>query len=310
MEKQIETMAIIGLGAVGINFAQFLQKRLGSKHLWIVADHDRILRYQEEGVYYNQNRCEFQYVDPKQTNRCADLILITTKYSGLQEAIETIKPIVDEHTLIMSGINGISSEEILKKTFHEKQIIYTVAQAMDATKIKNHVTCTKLGELCFGDALNGAQHESVMRVQHFFDALQFPYSLKEDILHHQWGKFMLNVGLNQVVAIHHGNYETIQKEGKPRTQMLLAMREVLELSIREGISLTEEELDAWSHMCDVLSPLGKPSMEQDVEAKRKTEVELFAWEVLRRAKRYGLPCPMNEYLYDTIKKMEIAYLNG
>jgi len=306
MGKKIETMAIIGLGAVGINFAKHIQKHMGS-NLWIVADETRLERYQKEGIYYNQKRCDFHYVDGKKAKTCADLVLITTKFSGLPLAIETIQPIVDEHTLIMSGINGISSEEILKKTFREEQVIYTVAQAMDATKIHNQVTCTKLGELCFGDAMNGAQKEAVERIRVFFDAIHFPYTIKADIRHHQWGKFMLNVGLNQVVAIHHGTYETIQKEGKPRTQMLAAMREVMELSKYEGVYLSEAELDAWSHMCDSLSPQGKPSMAQDIDAKRKTEVELFACEVLKRAQKYHLSCKMNAYLYDMIQQMEAAF---
>ena len=64
MGKKIETMAIIGLGAVGINFAQHIQKHMGS-NLWIVADETRLERYQKEGIYYNQKRCDFHYVDGK-----------------------------------------------------------------------------------------------------------------------------------------------------------------------------------------------------------------------------------------------------
>lgn len=305
--KPIQTVAIIGLGAVGINFAQHLRNHMQYEDLWIIADEDRLQRYTKDGVYYNQKRCDFHYVDPKKQAHTADLIIFSTKFMGLLDAIETAKPIIDEHTLIMSAINGISSEEVLAQYFDSKQIIYTIAQGMDATKVGNHVTCTTIGELCFGDATKGSQRSQIKQISNFFDRCEFPYSIKEDILHHQWGKFMLNVGLNQVVAIYRGTYETIQKEGKPRELMLSAMREVKVLSEAEGIHLKEEEVLAWAGLCDGLSSLGKPSMAQDVDAKRKTEVQLFATEVRKRAKKYGISTPINEWLEEQIHRIENSY---
>jgi len=56
-----------------------------------------------------------------------------------------------------------------------------------------------------------------------------------------------------------------------------------------------------------LSPEGKPSMRQDMEAKRYSEVELFSGEVLELGKKYGVPTPVNEKLYDKIKFIEEQY---
>lgn len=307
MNKELQTVAIVGLGAVGINFAQHLQKHMPYENLWIVADDKRIKRYQQEGVYYNDMRCDFHYVTPNQQQKAVDLMIFSTKFMGLEAAMKTAMPIIDEHTLIMSAINGISSEEVLAKHFSKSQIIYTVAQGMDATKVGNHVACTNMGELCFGDVTNGNQKTQIEQIAAFFDQTEFPYTIKEDILHHQWGKFMLNVGLNQVVAMHHGTYETIQKEGEARSQMLTAMREVQVLSEYEGIHLTKEEVLKWAALCDTLSPTGKPSMAQDVAAQRKTEVELFAYEVCKRARPYGIPTPMNDMLKDELTRIEASY---
>lgn len=304
---RIKNIALIGLGAVGINFAYELSKHVDKENLWIIADPARLRRYQQDGVYYNQEICDFNYVDPKTVPQPADIVIFTTKFMGLREAMVTADPVIGHETLLMSAVNGISSEVVLAERYTRDQIIYSVAQGMDATKIGNQVTCTQVGELCFGDAYQGAQQKAIQKVQEFFDRTSFPYTIKEDILHHQWGKFMLNVGLNQVVAIHHGTYATIQTEGRARAQMLEAMEEVRKLSDYEGIHLSEAEVLEWAALCDHLSPQGKPSMAQDVDAKRKSEVELFAHEVLRRAKEYHLACPMNTYLADEIQKIEDSY---
>ena len=57
----------------------------------------------------------------------------------------------------------------------------------------------------------------------------------------------------------------------------------------------------------VVAPAGKPSMRQDGEAHRRSEVELFAGTVLRRAEKHGLDVPVNRWLYETVKRMEAAY---
>ncbi len=304
--KQIQTIALIGLGAVGINFAYYLNRHLPKGALRIVADKKRTERYRSEGCYYNEERCDFLYADENNTAQAVDLVLFCTKANGLRKACETIKAHCDKDTLFMSAVNGITSEAVLAEYFNRENIIYTVAQGMDATKVGNHVECHTLGELCFG-AVDSSQNEAVNRIHEFFDDIGFSHTLKQDIIHHQWGKFMLNCGLNQVVALHCGTYETIQQPGEARTQMLAAMKEVQQLSVYEGIHLTEQEITKWAAMCDTLSATGRPSMAQDVLAKRRTEVDLFAAEVIRRCAKFQLSCPVNTMLYERLTALESTF---
>jgi 2-dehydropantoate 2-reductase len=89
--------------------------------------------------------------------------------------------------------------------------------------------------------------------------------------------------------------------------MIDAMYEVASLSEREGIGLTSADVDYWLDILDRLNPQGKTSMQQDVEARRKTEVEMFAGTVLALGKKHGIPCPVNQMLYDRIREIERGY---
>ena len=51
----------------------------------------------------------------------------------------------------------------------------------------------------------------------------------------------------------------------------------------------------------------KPSTLQDLEAKKKTEVELFAGTIRRLAAKHGVAVPVNDWLYEQIQAMEAAY---
>ena len=134
-----------------------------------------------------------------------------------------------------------------------------------------------------------------------------PYSREEDILHRLWGKFMLNVGVNQVVMVFEGTYGTIQAPGRPREMMIAAMREVLELSKYEGVNITEDDLNFYVELMNTMSPQGMPSMRQDGLAHRRSEVELFSGTVCRLARKHGLSVPVNEWLYARVREMEAAY---
>jgi 2-dehydropantoate 2-reductase len=48
-------------------------------------------------------------------------------------------------------------------------------------------------------------------------------------------------------------------------------------------------------------------MQQDIEAGRKTEVELFAGTILRLSKKHGIDCPVNQMLYNRIMDMEKTF---
>ena len=61
-------------------------------------------------------------------------------------------------------------------------------------------------------------------------------------------------------------------------------------------NIEKDTLTALQMMCDE----GKTSMLQDIMSGRKTEVEIFAGEIIRLGKMYGIPTPYNQVLYDLI----------
>jgi len=48
-------------------------------------------------------------------------------------------------------------------------------------------------------------------------------------------------------------------------------------------------------------------MRQDMEAKRHSEVEMFAGTVIQMGKKYGIETPVNQMLYNKIKEIEAKY---
>lgn len=305
--KKIETVAIIGLGALGTLFGNLLSKRMEKENLRIIADACRIERYKRDQVFSNGEACAFHYVTPQEKTSPVDLILIAVKSLQLKDAIASVRNQVGPDTLILSLLNGISSEGRIADAYGMDKVIYCVAQGMDAVKEGNRLTYTRMGKLCIGPKNGGPIPETVQRVVDFFESVGFPYEVDTHMLKRMWGKFMLNVGVNQTVAVFGPDYEAVFIEGRQREIMIAAMREVMELSKLEGVGLCEDDIAYWLRILGTLSPSGKPSMRQDVEARRYSEVELFSGTVMDLARKHGLPVPVNQMLYDNILAIEEHY---
>ena len=101
--------------------------------------------------------------------------------------------------------------------------------------------------------------------------------------------------------------ESVQP-GEAMADMVAAMREVIDISAEEWIFLSEDDLETNIRIIRELGTDGIPSMRQDILAKRKTEVELFAGAVIEKARKYDIPVPVNKRLYKKILEMEESYL--
>jgi|SRR5680860_44586 len=301
---KIRSVSIIGLGTLGIIFAKHFSDKLSRNDVRVIANQSRTEKYEKNGIYCNGESCNFNYVLPDREEKPSDLLIFCVKFNQLQQAIEDSRHQVGEHTIILSALNGISSEEIIGKEFGMEKMLYCVAQGMDAVKIENKLNYKNMGMLCFGEKDNKVWSNKVTDAAEFFDSINFPYEVPVDMEQWMWGKLMLNTGVNQTVAVCSTNYGGIQVEGEPRNVMIAAMREVIALSQKVGISLGESDLTYWLDVLAKLNPFGMPSMRQDMVAKSKTEVGLFSGTVIDLGKRYSVPTPINEWLYHKVQDME------
>lgn len=296
-------ITIVGMGALGILYGERITSALGKEAVTFLADEKRVIKYQTEGVFCNGKKCDFQVTSKAEP---ADLIIFAVKGTTLREAMELARDAVGEETILLSVLNGISSEEMMEAYFDKGHIVHCIAQGMDAVKLGNKLTFANEGELRIGTP-DADKKIYVERAAQILAEAGVPHVVEEDIQHRLWCKWMLNVGVNQVVMVEEGTYDTIQKPGKARDMMIAAMEEVRALSGLAGTGVTKADLDAYVALVDTLNPDGMPSMRQDGLARRYSEVDFFAGTVIGKAKEYGLSVPVNQFLYDTVKQIESTY---
>ena len=304
MENEIKNVVIIGMGALGLLFGQRISENLGGDNLCYLMDQERKKRHEADKYTVNGKRVSFRMVSPDEITEKADLIIVATKYSGLYAAREQMLPAVSPDTIIVSLLNGISSEDILAERYPRKQILDCIAIGMDAVRDGTSLIYQNTGKWQIGSS-QGGQEKQLKALEEFLKKSRIPYEACPDIQKAMWNKFMINVGINQTCMVYETNYGGATAEGsRAYSDMEGAMREVILIAQAEGIHLTGEDYEKDIALLRSLDPKLYPSMRQDAIAKRPSEVELFAGTVLRIARRHGIDTPVNERYYRIIKEME------
>ena len=282
---------ICGLGAVGLTYAV---KFKANSELKILVDKERLERYNRNKPIFNGVVQEFDYILPDETFT-PDLIILATKSQGLDDAIKNIKNFVNENTIIISLLNGISSEEKIQKAYPNATVLKSYFIGHSAVRVGNSVTQDGVGEIFI---------ENNTKIKEIFDEFEINYQIPEDINYSMWLKYTMNLFSNQVSAILNMNFGELK-----RNQAFLNFAKKIILEVRtiaqvKGVknleNLENDALAFLNKMCDE----GKTSMLQDILAGRKTEVEIFAGEIIRLGKIFNLPTPYNQVLYDLIKIVE------
>ena len=111
MNQHIRTIGILGAGAVGSYLVMALSGKF-KENLWIIANGERKERLEKNGLNINDESYSLHVKTPSEAHG-VDILFVCLKYTQLRDALPDIEAIVDEHTMVVSLLNGVDSEEII-----------------------------------------------------------------------------------------------------------------------------------------------------------------------------------------------------
>ena len=302
---EIKTVAIVGMGALGLLYGEAITKACGYEAVRFVMDEARYKRHKDDVYAINGVQQHF-ILQSSQQVRPVDLVIVATKFSGLEQALDEMQNLVGKQTLIISVLNGITSEEKIIERYGAQHVLHCVALGMDAVREGTRLKYQHQGILKLG-CVDKNMENALNKVCDFLDRVKLQYVREADILHALWAKLLLNVGINQTCMVYETSYGGALADEEARASMFAVMHEVIEVANYEGVNLTEDDFLDCVKVLQGLAYDGLPSMRQDALAKRKSEVELFSGTILRLARKHGISTPVNQLYYDKIQEIEKQY---
>jgi len=295
---EIERAALIGAGAVGAYFIWGLSGKLGD-NFCVIASGERKNRLEQDGLVINSKQYKLNVKTAEEAG-IQDLILVSCKSDALTGLLPDIKAMVGPDTLVLSLLNGVSSEEIIGKEIGMEHIAYAVmriASVRDGNKItfsEEDTAGIYVGEKDF--------KEPTERLNAFEELLKdtgIRYNFVENIILDMWMKYASNVAQNLPQAILSVGYQAYKDSEHVHFIAEKLWKEVAAVANEKGIPLTDRFL-----LFRGVKPWARFSTLQDLDAKRHTEIEMLAGEMISMGKELGIPVPYCEYTYHLIKSLE------
>lgn len=300
---KIQSVAILGAGAVGCYVLWGLADKAAanSLQLGVVAEGSRAERLRQNGCTINGQVYHPQVLTPQQAHG-VDLLIVSLKYGALPGALDSIRTIVSERTVVMSLMNGVDSEELIAAQVGAAHVLPALI------KVASHRTGdgvrfdpeTTIG-IIYGELTAPFDSDRVQAVQALFADTGIHFRVTEHIREEIWSKFRLNVCNNLPQAILGAGVGCYRDSVHMKAISDGLRRELEAIATARGIDL--RIADAVSHGCAVPAT-ARYSTLQDLDAGRHTEIDMFSGALMRMGKELGIPTPYNEYTYHMIKAME------
>ena len=300
--NEIKNILICGLGAIGSIYAEKISE-FDNTNLKILVDENRLKKYSNNPIIYNNKTLNLTYTLPDTTSYKADLILISTKADGLMWACENIRNFIHENTIILPLLNGIESEEILAKLYGWNRVLNAYVICHSSMRNQNYITHDGINTIFFGTKFPQYQN-NIQTLKKYFDKVGINYETPNDIVYSQWKKFALNACANPLTAIYGFTFGEALKNKKFMTESIEIIKEVQQIAKAEGVNNTENLLKDTLEALNSMLPEGKTSMLQDIEAGKKTEIDIFSGTIIKLGKKHNIPTPFNEKVLNKILEIQ------
>ena len=297
----IRTVAVIGAGNVGAFVVRGLDGLL-KEDLWVIAEGARRERLERDGIVINGVPYTLHVRTPEEAKE-ADLIIVGVKYAALREILPAVRTIAGPHTLVMSLLNGVDSEEILSEAVPKEQIVPAMIRFVaDREGNRVHIRPTQPGMgIRYGSVDGVPGEEALCALDTLFAASGLEAERDEQILVSIWSKYAFNICENlpqAILDVGVGCYEDSEHAAKIRTALWNETRMV---AAAEGVDIPPET----KHVTSPQFPKEAIySTLQDLRAGRKTEADMFAGVLLRLAARHGISMPYTETIYHLLCALE------
>ena len=132
----------------------------------------------------------------------------------------------------------------------------------------------------------------------------------DDLRPAQWSKLIFNATVNTVAALtglrHDPHFATLEEPSDLGFLVRKLMDEGKAVAAAAGVTLDEDpwDMNVWATQ---RGHRHAPSMLEDVQARRLTEVDMITGSLVREAHRLGVPVPLHEAMYSLIKGVEASW---
>ncbi len=242
-----------------------------------------------------------------------DLLVIGVKAPALANAADAARPMIGRNTLILPMLNGapwwfvpgdplrsVDPDGRIAASFPQSQLVGCVVHAACRRLGPAEVQVVHADKLILGEPQGGSS-ERVAALAALFEGAGIRIERSDDVRRAIWYKLWGNATINPLSALTRATADAILADAHCRAWMLEGMAELAAIGAAIGCPISESGEDRMA----VTARLGafKTSMQQDLEAGRRIELEALVGAPREIARRHGIATPALDRLYGVTRLM-------
>jgi 2-dehydropantoate 2-reductase len=300
-------VAIYGAGGVGAYFGARLAE--AGADLAVIARGAHLDAIRSAGLRVDSVHGDMHVVpsvasdDPAAIGR-VDVVLLGVKTWQVAGVIPQLAPLLSTETLIVPLQNGVETVEQLRSSLGDRYVAGGLCGGFCFIVAPGHVrhiggtTFIKFGEL---DGRRSPRVESLLEA---FVRARVDAAVPDDIRVALWEKFMFVVPFGGIGAVTRAPIGVIVKEPGARELLVRGMREIEAVGRSLGVGLPDGIVERTLTVLDSLTPTGTSSLQRDIAAGKRSELDEWTGAVVRLGARAGVPTPVHDFLYAALLPQE------
>ncbi len=305
-------IAIVGAGVIGTIFAYIFGKKHDVTLVEVVKE--KVDLYRKEGYTIIMPDGKEVHVDdvsitsdPKEVG-VVDLVQISVKGYATEAATKGALPMIGDDTMVLSVQNGLVHDIIASVVGKEKVIAGITAHSGMPVKPNVIRYVGGYGPLLIIGKYDKKPNDRFNWIVEELKKTGEEIVVVDDIEPVIWKKLVANVACNPVAAI--TGMTSVEALACEDTKALIKMlaEEVVEVAKAKGIYFPEmENIAEFVYEAFAGTKDNKVSMLQDVENKRRTEIDTLNGAIVKEGEKLGVDVKANKVITHLVRSLEFMY---
>lgn len=298
-------IAVIGAGAMGCLYAGMLSGRQEVTLFDIVRETVDTIR--AEGILCREpdgreTRYSVSAMQNGESHEVYDLVILFVKDLYSRAALEANRTLIGTGTLLLSLQNGMGNEEIMQEFAPADRILLGTTKHNCVTLAPGKIYHSGAGITHIGSPVgNRAAAEQIAGM---LAESGIETAFCDSVRHLLWEKLFVNMTINPLTALLNTTIGTLCTDTYLKNTARTLLTEAVAVAAAEGETFDADTVfDNLMRTVQTLAS-GKASMCQDLEKKRKTEIDFINGAVVRLGRKHGIPTPCHETVVNLIHAKE------
>ncbi len=237
--------------------------------------------------------------------RNPDLVLVVVKTYATREAVGSILGLCSPSTIFLTLQNGIGNWESIAEVAG-KETVLAGSTSQGATSLgPGRIRHGGNGPTYIGEP-SGPASERVGRVIELFREAGLACEPSDNVERLIWDKLIVNVGINAITGLTGIKNGVIARMGEASQLCGSAVEEAILVARAKGFPVGLEMIERVIGVARATAR-NRSSMGQDVDKKKRTEIDAINGAIVRFARETGIPTPVNQTLTWLVKILESNY---